>query len=112
MPTLAGIEEAGRGPVIGPMVMAIAVIDSAKEPRLREIGVKDSKQLSPNRRTIIFEKLKEILDAYYRDRTLANIDLIRGEDIPDDLKKWQPELEKEFKTTDKEFKNYQNNYWN
>jgi len=64
MPILAGIEEAGRGPVIGPLVMAITVIDSEKEAVLREIGVKDSKQLSPNRRSVLFEELKTLLLNY------------------------------------------------
>ena len=61
---IAGIEEAGRGPVIGPMVMAIAVTDSEQESYLREIGVKDSKQLSPKRRESIFDKLIQDLPAY------------------------------------------------
>ena len=64
MPFIAGIEEAGRGPVIGPMVMAITVIQSANESILREIGVKDSKMLSPIQRTKLFEQLKEVLKIY------------------------------------------------
>lgn len=64
MPIIAGVEEAGRGPVIGPMVMAIAVINSENEADLREMGVKDSKQLTPNRRSILFNQLKEVLRAY------------------------------------------------
>jgi ribonuclease HII len=61
---IAGIEEAGRGPVIGPMVMAIAVIDSEQEIHLKEIGVKDSKQVSPKRREILFDQLVEMLHVY------------------------------------------------
>ena len=61
---LAGIEEAGRGPVIGPMVMAIALIESNQEQTLRELGVKDSKQLSPKRRESLFKQLKETLPVY------------------------------------------------
>ena len=64
MPIIAGIDEAGRGPVIGPLVLAIAAIDSEKESELREIGVKDSKQLSPNRRSILFEDLNTRLLNY------------------------------------------------
>ena len=64
MPIIAGIEEAGRGPVIGPMVMAIAVIEAEKEPELREMGVRDSKQLTPNRRDVLFNQLKGVLHAY------------------------------------------------
>ncbi|MHA1132529.1 MAG: ribonuclease HII [Candidatus Helarchaeota archaeon] len=64
MPLIAGIEEAGRGPVIGPMVMAIAVIDSDQESRLREMGVKDSKQLSKKQRERLYNKLIGDLLAY------------------------------------------------
>ena len=39
-----GMDEAGRGPVFGPMVIAIVCGDSGK---MREIGARDSKSLSP-----------------------------------------------------------------
>ena len=55
---LAGVEEAGRGPVIGPMVMVIAAVPLSKESQLRGMGVKDSKLLTPNQREAIFEKLQ------------------------------------------------------
>ncbi|HUY00016.1 MAG TPA: ribonuclease HII [Candidatus Deferrimicrobium sp.] len=64
MPIIAGIEEAGRGPVIGPMVMAITAVDSKNESVLREIGVKDSKQLSPKQRSELFIQLEKILTTY------------------------------------------------
>jgi ribonuclease H, mammalian HI/archaeal HII subfamily len=51
-----GIDEAGRGPLIGPMVIAKVCGESEK---LKEIGVKDSKLLSQNRREEIFNKLEE-----------------------------------------------------
>lgn len=55
---LAGVEEAGRGPVIGPMVMVIAAVPLSKEGKLRSMGVKDSKLLTPEQREAIFEKLQ------------------------------------------------------
>ncbi len=51
-----GIDEAGRGPLIGPMVMAILCGD---DQTLRELHVKDSKQLTPAGRMNIYKKLKE-----------------------------------------------------
>jgi len=57
-----GIDEAGRGPVIGPMVICCAGIDEKKEDLLRELGVKDSKQLTKSEREIIFKELEKILD--------------------------------------------------
>jgi len=44
---LAGVDEAGRGPLAGPVVAA-AVVVTPETPRLA--GVADSKQLSPRRR--------------------------------------------------------------
>ena len=45
---IAGIDEAGRGPVLGPM--AVAIVATEEDKVLREIGVRDSKQLSSRRR--------------------------------------------------------------
>lgn len=48
---IGGIDEAGRGAVIGPMVIAGVVIDNRDEEKLIRLGVKDSKKLSPKRRS-------------------------------------------------------------
>jgi len=55
---LLGIDEAGRGPVIGPMIICGAIIKEEDIPKLVQIGVKDSKMLSPQRR----EKLKNLIE--------------------------------------------------
>jgi len=47
---IAGIDEAGRGPVIGPMVVCGVLLKNESLKFLKEIGVKDSKALSPSRR--------------------------------------------------------------
>lgn len=39
-----GIDEAGRGPILGPMTLAIVVLDPAGAARLTELGVTDSKR--------------------------------------------------------------------
>lgn len=57
---IAGVEEAGRGPVIGPMVMAICAIDEEKISELEIIGVKDSKLIAPKNREIMFDKIKKL----------------------------------------------------
>lgn len=54
---IAGIEEAGRGPVIGPMVLAIISCLEDKLPELIDMGVDDSKKLSRKKRENIFPEL-------------------------------------------------------
>ena len=56
---ILGIDEAGRGSVVGPLVVAGAMYNDEEE--LRKLGVKDSKLLSPEKREELFEKLKKIV---------------------------------------------------
>ncbi len=63
-----GIDEAGRGPVFGPMVISLVCGDPEE---FLKIGVKDSKVLSPHRRSEIYESIRnsagiievEVIDA-------------------------------------------------
>ncbi|MBU0471477.1 MAG: ribonuclease HII [Nanoarchaeota archaeon] len=57
---IGGIDEAGRGPVIGPMVMAIASIKKEDEFKLQALGIKDSKLLTPKKRAELYKIIKEI----------------------------------------------------
>ena len=50
------MDEAGRGPVFGPMVIAIVCGDSSK---MREIGARDSKSLSPASRERIMALIEK-----------------------------------------------------
>jgi ribonuclease HII len=54
---ICGIDEAGRGPVIGPMVMAGVVVDEKDHEMLRAIGAKDSKLLTPLQRERLFKEI-------------------------------------------------------
>ena len=64
MPTVLGIDEAGRGPCIGPMVIAGVLVDWAGLTRLIELRVRDSKLLSPRRRSWLFDKIKTVAKNY------------------------------------------------
>lgn len=67
---VAGVDEAGRGPLAGPVVVAAVILD----PRRPIRGLADSKVLPPDRR--------ELLAARIRDRAIAwHIEFIGVEDI-------------------------------
>lgn len=57
---VAGIDEAGRGPLIGPLVICVAAIVENKESELRALGVKDSKLLTEEQREDILKELLKI----------------------------------------------------
>ena len=58
--TVLGVDEAGRGPAIGPLVVAGVLIDASAEARLKDLGVRDSKDLSSERRRAMVEGIREI----------------------------------------------------
>jgi len=57
---ICGIDEAGRGALIGPMVIAGIVIDRKDEKKLKVLGARDSKTLSPRQRESLAPKIEEI----------------------------------------------------
>ncbi|GBC74240.1 Ribonuclease HII [archaeon HR05] len=57
---IAGVDEAGRGAVIGPLVVAAVAIDASSVDRLIELGVKDSKMLDRRSRMILYSKILEL----------------------------------------------------
>jgi len=61
---ILGIDDAGRGPVIGPMILAGCLIDSKIENELKKLGVKDSKQLTQKRREFLEAKIKEMAETF------------------------------------------------
>ena len=54
---VGGLDEAGRGPVIGPLVVAGASMDAKSARRLKKLGVRDSKTLQPRRREALYEEV-------------------------------------------------------
>tara|TARA_Y100000310_G_scaffold163491_1_gene163289 strand:+ start:3064 stop:3735 length:672 start_codon:yes stop_codon:yes gene_type:complete len=59
-----GIDDAGRGPVIGPMVLAGCIIDEKTETEFKKLGVRDSKQLSEKRREFLANIIKEKAETF------------------------------------------------
>jgi ribonuclease HII len=57
---ILGVDEAGRGSVLGPMVIAGVIVPEKMEKVLDRMGVKDSKRLAPNRRVILSRKLRKM----------------------------------------------------
>ncbi|MBN1385913.1 ribonuclease HII [Candidatus Woesearchaeota archaeon] len=64
MTTICGIDEAGRGSVIGPLVIAGVLINENDEQKLKEMGVKDSKLLTPKQREDLFDKVISAVKEY------------------------------------------------
>ena len=62
---ICGVDDAGRGSMIGPLVISGVTIDKKNVKKLRSIGVQDSKKLSPKTREILYKKIIEIVDDYH-----------------------------------------------
>ncbi len=62
---MAGVDEVGRGCLFGPVVAASVVLEENAIAMFEEIGVKDSKQLSPKRRQTLAKEIKNIAIAYH-----------------------------------------------
>ncbi len=54
---VAGLDEAGRGPLAGPLVCAAVILPLQEEARIA--GVDDSKRLSPRKREVLCERIRE-----------------------------------------------------
>jgi ribonuclease HII len=51
---VAGVDEAGRGPLAGPVVAAAVILDELNPIK----GLRDSKQISPRRREALFDEIR------------------------------------------------------
>lgn len=59
---IAGVDDAGRGCVIGPLVVAGVLMPEDKLKLLEQIGVRDSKELTPKRRERLAEEIRKIAE--------------------------------------------------
>ena len=62
---VCGIDDAGRGSMLGPLVISGISIDKKNLRKLSSLGVKDSKKLSPKNRELLYKKIIALVDDYY-----------------------------------------------
>ena len=99
---ILGIDEAGRGCVIGPMVLGAVVVSEPDWERLVAMGVKDSKLLSPKRRSELLPQIQSIaMSAHAEILAVATIDrycakqslnLLEIETMAALIRKFQPDV--------------------
>ena len=73
---ICGIDEAGKGPVLGPMTAAGVVIED--EHAFDGTGIKDSKQLTPKKREQLFDEITGSYPYYVLIRSPQEIDARPG----------------------------------
>ena len=74
MKTILGLDEAGRGCVLGPLVVGGFFFATEDDSAIKETGATDSKKLSPKKRNIILERLEKIGKAKTIQISPAQID--------------------------------------
>ncbi len=67
---IAGVDEAGRGPLCGPVVAAAVRLDPGRIPD----GLNDSKALSPARRAALFDAIHQVAEVAWAEASVAEID--------------------------------------
>ena len=62
---IAGVDEAGRGCVIGPLVIAGVLVKEENLRFLKQLGVKDSKLLTAKKRESLFSEILKIAENHF-----------------------------------------------
>ena len=62
---ILGIDDAGRGPLIGPMALAGCLIPKSLEKEFKEMGVRDSKTLTDKKREYLAEEIRKKVISYH-----------------------------------------------
>ena len=74
---ICGIDEAGRGPVLGPLVVAAVMVES--DVPLRQLNVRDSKKLTPERRSALAPEIEKVARCEVTVVPAKDIDVMRAE---------------------------------
>ena len=74
---IAGVDEAGRGPVLGPLVVAGVAVES--DVPLRQLNVRDSKKLTPDRREALAPEIEKVARFELVVVPAERIDVMRAE---------------------------------
>lgn len=75
---IAGMDEAGKGPVLGPMCVGGVLVDKGKLDALSRLGVRDSKKLTAKQRESVAGEIKKFVNKYYiLEVSPAQIDELR-----------------------------------
>ncbi|MFB5608946.1 MAG: ribonuclease HII [Nitrosarchaeum sp.] len=61
---ISGVDDAGRGSMLGPLVIAGISLNKNNVSKLKSLGVKDSKQLTPKSREELYKKIIFLVDNY------------------------------------------------
>jgi ribonuclease HII len=78
---IVGIDEAGRGPVIGPLVVCGIAVEEEKLEKLERLQPKDSKRLTPGRRKVMARRINKIAECHTIHIQAKDIDNLRAKDI-------------------------------
>ena len=92
MVTRLGIDEAGRGCVLGPMVFGACLVHEEHEQKLRTLGFRDSKKVAKKKRVVLRDlgrTMDEILDHRVVELSPARLDAaslnVLGKEVVVDL---------------------------
>ena len=74
--SISGVDEAGRGSWAGPVVAAAVIFEKKEWPNIVNIGLDDSKKLSPKRRRDFFDIIQDNADVGVGLASVVEIDQI------------------------------------
>lgn len=78
---ILGIDEAGRGSVLGPLVVCGVAIKEERMKFLERLGLRDSKKISPKKRIVLARKIERIADCHLVNIKAKDIDVLRSKDV-------------------------------